>query len=246
MGLMRRVILSADDLPTVGVDSEHLAVDFKSDMPNVPVFELAKDVAAFANAAGGTILHRAHEDRQRRVLGRYEPMSSTEAGSVVAAYDHSIRDRCFPSPAWSPARITHDSGIIVAINVQPFPGQVVGVKVRSDVEDGYGDPAYVFPVRAGTQTRFLQPGELAMYMVPEVRMNVVALESIPEQDRERVRLIRRIRGERMMPEDVRLVSVDPERNSVRLGGASYPLNRVGAVWHNGTQWCVIVNYYDMG
>ena len=242
------MILDATELPVVGTDHEHLTVDFKSNLPNRASFELAKDVAAFANAAGGTLLHRAHEDGNRRVVGRYEPMTAQEAGLTINAYDQSIRDRCFPPPSWTSSRINRDGGVVVAINVQPFPGQVVGVKINGDSADGHGGAAYVFPVRVGTQTRFLQPGELAMYMVPEVRMTIVALESISEKERQRVCLIRvGALGTRDMPKnDARIVAVEPERNALRFdNNTSYPLNRVRAVWHNGTQWCISVEVTDL-
>jgi len=58
-------------------------------------------------------------------------MTAEEAARVVSAYDLSVGDRCVPAPLWSPARVEHQGGIVVAINVQPFPGQVVGVKVSS-------------------------------------------------------------------------------------------------------------------
>jgi len=245
---MRRMIVAPGELPELGSGHEHQAVDFKSHIPERAAFELAKDVAAFANAAGGCLIHRAHEDRRTKSLGRYESMTSEEAGRVVDAYDQSIKDRCFPAPSWFPAKLDHDGGILVAINVQPFPGQLVGVKVRGDKEDGFGDSAYVFPVRIGTQTRCLQPGELAMYMVPQVRMTVVALEGIPEKDRQRVTLIQHVGSSRQMPkDDAQIAAVEPEKNALRFSnGVTWPINRIRAVWHNGRQWCISVDEADMG
>src|SRR5690349_17817168 len=95
MTIMRRMILGASELPEVGSGHEHLAIDFKAHAPQQAEFELAKDAAAFANAAGGSIVHRAYEDKTRRVLGRYEPMPPEDAGRVIEVYDHAIRDRCF-------------------------------------------------------------------------------------------------------------------------------------------------------
>ena len=42
------------------------------------------------------------------------------------------------------------------------------------------------------------------------------------------------------------VAVEPERNALRFdNNTSYPLNRVRAVWHNGTQWCISVDAMDL-
>jgi len=62
---MRTMILDPSELPAGGSGYEHLAVDFKGNCPNEASFELAKNVAAFANAAGGTLLHRAYEDSKK-------------------------------------------------------------------------------------------------------------------------------------------------------------------------------------
>jgi hypothetical protein len=212
-------------------------------------FELAKDVAAFANAAGGSLLHCAHEDKKRRALGRYSPVTQAETAGIVNAYDFAIRDRCFPGISWSDARIALDHGFVAAINVQPFPGQIVGVKVKGDKADGHGGDAYVFPVRVGTHTRCLTPGELAMYMVPEVRMTIVALEAIPDQERANVTLIQLLGGNanRHVKDGLAIVAIEPERNALRFdNNESYPLNCVRAVWHNGRHWCISVEGTDLG
>ena len=88
-----------------------------------------------------------------------------------------------------------------------------------------------------------------MYMVPEVRMTIVALESIPEKERKRVRLISvQGPGQREMPkDDACILAVEPEKNALRFfNGTSYPLNRVRAVWYNGEQWCISVDSMDLG
>ena len=121
---MARVILSHEDLPLIASSWETKNVDFKGSVPNVDgdaAFELAKDVAAFANAAGGSLLHCAHEDKKRRALGRYEPVTQAETAGIVRAYDFAIRDRCFPGISWSDARIALDRGFVVAIKRPTVP-----------------------------------------------------------------------------------------------------------------------------
>jgi hypothetical protein len=246
---MRRDILVSRDLPEVGFGHETLAVDFKGDLYDSPEFEAAKDVAAFANAAGGTLIHRAFEDTKRSVLGQYAAISDKEAGDLVQAYDMAIKDPCSPAPVWSYARIEQSDGLVVAINVLPSPGQIIGVKVRADDARAYRGDAYVFPMRVGTQTRYIQPGELPMYMVPQVRMTVVALEAIPRAEWNRICLISLLGpGLRHMPKpDAVIAAIEPERNALRFtNGQSFPISQIRAVWHNGTQWCISVNDVDLG
>lgn len=49
-------ILTTDDLPEVEASLEHLAIDFKLEADPADRAVLATDMAAFANALGGTIL----------------------------------------------------------------------------------------------------------------------------------------------------------------------------------------------
>ncbi len=88
-----------------------------------------------------------------------------------------------------------------------------------------------------------------MYMVPAVRMTVVALESIPEKERTKVRLImlHGPHGPRTFKDDARISGIEPAKNALRFdNNTSYPLNRVRAVWNNGTQWCISVDEVDLG
>jgi hypothetical protein len=253
---MRRDILVAGDLPAVGSGHETLAVDLKGDLYDAPEFEPAKDVAAFANAAGGTLIHRAYEDTSRRVLGKYAPMSEKyapmsekEAGKLVQAYDLAIKERCSPSPVWSHARIEYEGGIVVAINVLPSPGQVIGVRVSADEGNAYRGNSYLFPLRVGTQTRYLLPGELPMFMAAEFRMIVVALEAIPQSEWGKICLIQlhSAHGRHLPKTDAGIKAIEPERNALRFNnGQSFPISQIRAVWHNGRQWCISVNEVDLG
>lgn len=86
-----------------------------------------------------------------------------------------------------------------------------------------------------------------MYMVPEVRMTIVALEAIPTAERARVTLIQVLANKQCIKnENARILAIEPEKNAVRFQSfGSYPLNRVHAVWHNGRAWCVSVDMHDI-
>lgn len=105
MPLYRRVMTEAD-LPPVGTSWESSACDFKSDCDSTRFTEMAKDMAAFANATGGVIIIKAAEARTR--LLRYIPMDRQEADSIRAAYECAAKDHCVPSLQVRPATVTHE------------------------------------------------------------------------------------------------------------------------------------------
>lgn len=136
---MWKPIETALDLPAEHT-FESNTLDFKA-APTESSLEMGKDVAAFANAQGGTVLVGAHGGDR---LERYNPMT-VELAQSVAAYDRAVRDRCAPAPLFSMQLIARDEGVVVAVNIQPFPGQVVGVRVlRKDKMER--DSGYFFPV----------------------------------------------------------------------------------------------------
>jgi hypothetical protein len=55
---------------------------------------------------------------------------------------------------------------------------VVGVRVQANSKDGFGDDAFVFPVRLGSASAFLSPENLPMHMLPQLRRVLILLSSI--------------------------------------------------------------------
>src|SRR3954469_19577337 len=93
-------LVAASSAPAVGSFESHV-LEFKVALnraengkkPDYP--ELAKDVAAFANSAGGTILVGADEGPPR-CLKRYMPLNATQANEVATAYVQAGEAWCFP------------------------------------------------------------------------------------------------------------------------------------------------------
>jgi hypothetical protein len=150
---------------------------------------MAKDVAAFANHLGGTLLLGAVETDE--ILRKYFGMTPQEAGKAIRSYSDAAADRCWPRPVLDPACYEDPSDSakkIVAINVEPSL-ELVCVKVKADLEkEKWGDYAYVFPVRTGNNARYLQPGQLAMFMTPHVRRIAVMASKIPKGELVKVRV----------------------------------------------------------
>ena len=97
------------DLPAPGVGREGYALDFKVRINVADRFEAAKDVAALANARGGTLLVGAATDGE--LLKNYVPLSSEDADGVQRCYEEAVRDRC------RPVEIPGNSGQIVGVTM---------------------------------------------------------------------------------------------------------------------------------
>lgn len=172
-------IETESQLPQPGTSYETRMFDMKLRYRDDRQFEKAKDVAAFANGTGGIILLGAIENLATGHLLRYEPMSETDALVLRNQFDEAVRDRCRPVPIADARIIQKDAGYVVAVSVWPFPGQVVGVKIRSDPAEGRQHDTWYFPMRSGTHTIELQPEHTAMLMSPKMRAVAVSLSRIP-------------------------------------------------------------------
>jgi hypothetical protein len=155
-------------------------MDWKAVDVDTP-FHKAKDVAAFANHLGGTLLIGACEKDGQ--LDAYKGMSPAEAGDIRNAYSKAITDKCQPHPAVDfeeyPAP-SDQAKRIVAVNVWPSL-LLIGVEIAAHKPtEGYGGTSFVYPVRSGTDTTFLGPGQIAMYMTPHVRRIAVLLSKVPK------------------------------------------------------------------
>ncbi|MHB8417624.1 MAG: AlbA family DNA-binding domain-containing protein [Myxococcales bacterium] len=165
-------ITTAAQLPQRGTAFERSVMDLKAAHEAGELFECAKDVAAFANALGGTILVGIKEDAG--AVGDWAPLTTETADRAVSDYSQAL-DFCSPRPREvTPERITVGGGIIIAINVAPSPSQLIGVRHKSSQEH------YRFPLRAGSHTIPIHPENLAMYMDARARRIVILLNAIPD------------------------------------------------------------------
>jgi hypothetical protein len=239
-----RPVATAADLPAPGAGRESGTYDFKGavDPTAGPKRrELAKDVAAFANATGGVILVGAVEDPATGALERYSGMKEDFAERVKAAYDAAVADLCRPQPVADAVRIKAPApfeGFVVAVNVNATPLSPIGVRWIDDPKNA----AWVFPLRTTTHTTHLSPTELPMLMVPEVRRVAIILDSIPLDERVDIEIVSRGRGGALagvIPR-VQLLGIDERLTTVRLGWSSHehrpivtstiPIDRVKSVW----------------
>jgi hypothetical protein len=233
------------------VASESSTLDFKAEHTS-DTSEHAKDIAAFANAFGGVVLVGVPEkaDSWSRRL-----MSVAEAATVARNYEDAARDLLAPRPTIDPCvlRCPDDESLaLVAINVDPFLGQLIGARVPNT-------QAWRFPIRtAARHTAYLDPEKFMLYSDAPSRKAAVLLLSIPQPECHlQVQLMYRreyhngsTTTEELLFGELRSVSVDTNTLtlSVKLlddSGAirsvvqiDAPLEDVRAVWKSGSGWVV--------
>jgi hypothetical protein len=208
---------------------------------------MAKDVAAFASAHGGTLLVGAYGGTR---LEHYKSVTADEAKEIAEGFDRAVRDRCAPAPLISTEVLPHDDGFVVAVNVHPFPGQLIGVRILQNDKKDLGalkgvEHLCFFPLRVGTHTKFIPPEQLPMFIDGKMRRIAIILQSAVDQQ---VALFDAFGSDRKTPylDAANIRAVNPLTNSItfgvtRRGGETQftlPLDLVETVCRQGSHWHV--------
>lgn len=259
-------ITTVDALPIIDTVYETVTFDMKTVVSSTrnedgrmiyDYTELAKDIAAFANSIGGIILVGAQEEaRGTGRLKAYRPIPEMEAKEIRAAYNTAARDHCRPSPDIRPEILPKDDGYIVAVNVQPFFSQPVGVKIQTDKGPNRKSiDAWFFPLRIGVTTQFLNPEQLHMLMLTDVRRAAYLISSIPRDLRDKVYLRFEHNAGGLVSGQTRVaklvefniyentVSLQVEENPYNrspMSNCLIPLDAVRHVWNDGRQWNIAI------
>src|SRR5580700_2411369 len=178
---------------------ESSALDYKTtyDLAKPGVrYDIAKDVAAFASAFGGTIVVGVVEGGGR--AAQLEGVS--DVAKLLSEVATSLRLHCVPIPStpdeyaivvtpedagrFLPSGTSRPSSpvTVVTLNVRPDPRGPIGVRpfARGKEPQGAAD-AYKFPVRVDDQTRFMDPTELPMWMNSHERRVAINLNRALEE-----------------------------------------------------------------
>lgn len=243
-------LTDASQLPPIGGGVEHATFDLKA-KASTKGFHLAKDVAAFANHLGGTLLIGVAETNG--VVSALTPLTDADANDAQNAISRAVRDRCSPRPLVDFVRLAVPGGGVLAVNVWPYVGQLVGVAVHCDkAKDDFGDDAYVFPMRVGSDSTYLLPEQLPMFMLPEVRRAVILLQAIPKGALVYARCHLSFQGS-FEEGDYTIEKIDEAQNAIHLRGAnqttrspSYPLDHVRTVFWQADRgvWHVSIRSYQ--
>lgn len=244
---MVQAVRTATDLPAVGSSHEYVRMEFKKRIDTQKPLELAKDVAAFANSVGGTILVGAARDGER--LGQYVPLPKGDSQATLMAYDLAVRDLCSPKPLVELHEIAKDGGFLVAANIWAFPAQPVGIAV--DGKSVATSKHFFFPYRSGAHVVAILPEQLPMMMLPDVRRTAILLSQIPLTERGNIVLhgLPNNPGA-TLPFRMRVrLDLDPEsltlRNTVHFTNLdsntsiAIPADTITCIWQSGNpQWTV--------
>ncbi|WP_437895160.1 AlbA family DNA-binding domain-containing protein [Sorangium sp. So ce124] len=183
-----RRIATFSDVPPAGplnlTAREHHRLDFKETASPTTVWEHAKDVASLSNTFGGVILIGA---RAKGGILEHKGIPSAFAADLKEAYEQAANNHCSPAVILDviPIPIPALSGnlVFLAVNVEPTIEGPIGAKAERKDRNGVtivDENAWVFPVREASQTKYLTPNELPMYMNPKVRRTLLLLDCIKD------------------------------------------------------------------
>jgi len=226
-------IESAADLPPAGPLNararEKADLDFKTFADPAKSWEHAKDIAAFSNALGGVLLVGADDSTGQLT---YPGIAGQTVKDIQAIYEGAAQ-LCSPSPVVDVIPIPERN--VVTVNVEPYLDQLVAAPAKSRDRAGKEikhDAAWVFPIRRASQTEFIKPENLAMYMNREVRRAVLLLAKIPSEKKKGVRVSHHVKVFRGDPSD-RSGPFEVETLELTLGSVSVERNFVALVDHVG-------------
>ncbi len=233
------IVLSTDELPAPGVAVESTTLEFKRELSSP--FAAAKHVAALANSRGGALIVGAVHNQQTGQLIKYV---SADIGKTDETVSQAVKERCSPAPAYLASARQHDGQNVLVVNVEPtLSGALVGVRMPSKDPD-YNGEAWVFPVRIGSQTKYLSPGELPMYVDARLRRAVVLMGQVEPSHMVRLEPDRTSHGgTHPQVERGYVTDINEAENTFRLGERRLPLDRIESVFRDETSWVIVYRFY---
>ena len=226
-------ITMANQLPVVGTAYENAELDFKRQVDPTNLLELAKDIAAFANQFGGTILVGMEEGKDG-LLEAHHPLPTIFAAKVQTAYETAARELLSPRPRVQAARIAINGGECIAVNIEPYLDGVVAA--RADADNPH---VWRFPIRIGKECKWLTPEEVAL-MTPQTRKAIVMLS--------RIDLDEKIFFSGSLSVAVPFKGLNLDENVIVVGHTTektfaYPLDMVRSVYRAEYGWCVVMDAF---
>ncbi len=267
MTTINRQITTRAELEALATEPEGETVDYKGEVDGAEWWELAKDVAAFANHLGGVIVVGARERPDGRPF--LQGLDATEARALAEAYENVAKDRCRPSPLVVCVRIPWDKGLeILAVNVAANATGIVGAQfytlgknplamlagAKRPTQLGAGN-AWQFPVRTGKHNPPLPLDQAIMHMSTHARRISILLAGIA--DWKKVKIIWQHpadeKRDHRVPAESELRDLSIERNVARFQltdgsrtTATIALDDIDTAWsEEDGSWAVRVSgYFD--
>lgn len=231
---------------------ETLVVDFKEryalGKPTIK-FDIAKDIAAFANAFGGSIIVGAIHEAATNTLTELCGIDDDSALEQMTA--QAVARRCRPLPLWTLERFpVGNEKVLCVINVEPHTTQMVGV-LNADQSDIPNREClwHCFPLRIGSHTTYIAPEELPMYMLPDVRRNIILLNAISQGSKICVRYPYQ-HGESSDKKEGTEIQIHEEHNYFELVNhndlnmcGKFPIDGIRSVWNGKHGWNIWMKFW---
>lgn len=245
---------------TLETATERTTLDFKKtyDLTDpTKRYELGKDVVAFANNLGGTILIGVTEGKGIHAgrAVRFEHVQNS--GELIKVLEAMV-SLCRPVPVVVPEIVKLDAATqtsllnrpvdddveLLAINVYPLLATPIGAP-SCDNEGKRIPDSYRFPIRTIEGTRYLRPEELAFHMNSAERRILLQLSQIRADERDMIDVWDYQLGDGLRPpRRCSLKSVEAESLSMTLAvmlaenpyEAEVPMTFVRAVWKAKGRW----------
>lgn len=214
---------------------EHHRLDFKGGVGKEPMHKMAEDIAAFANAFGGTLLVGVVQKDDKSLC--FDGMTEKQYGEAKDRYRDAVKDHVSPTPMvhyGDPILVGDGDRVVLPVFVEPYIAGLVGARYpvyprigTAATRDPEGSNAWLFPVRKGSENVPLKPEQFPQYMDPKIRRAVVLLGHIAEvQEKFRddgawpakvyIRAKKVTQGGQFRRDAVHSVEVHPDKNVVRF------------------------------
>lgn len=158
--------------------------------------EMVKDMAAMANASGGSIVIGIKEG-STVVAAALHPMSHAEVLQLARAYEQAAKEWISPPPKVDAAPIEVEcdgSGKwILAVNVSPTEAIFCAAKTINDGTGQSKDPTWLIPRRVASQTKYLSPAEAQLLTVEKLRSTTQQTLALIEKWQNDLRLREEVR-----------------------------------------------------
>jgi hypothetical protein len=221
-------------------DTESETLDFKEYVEPEHWWEVAKDVAAFANHLGGVLLVGAKELPDGTAT--YDGLPDEKARKISEAYENYARQKCVPRQTVRPILLPRANyNWVVSVNVEPSPvfvsSEYPTIAERKADSTKTKATVWRFPLRCGRHTDYLSPELLPMFLDPKTRRSSVLLNELEGKElwvmTQHDHLRSKVKGVDLKRNQVHLEVFPPTSPSFE---AHLPFEDVEAVWQGRNQW----------
>ncbi len=258
MTVINRVIASHADVEAVAREAEGEDLDYKETQDPAKWWELAKDIAAFANHLGGVILLGAVEEPDG--LPDLKGLPPGVVTTLQNAYYDAALKRCQPPALIACVRIPWDDGKeMLAVNVQARADGIIGAQFWTPNKGGKLEAtnAWQFPLRVVRDNQPMPLEQAMLHMSSRTRRAAILLEGIPEAERAAVQFLYIVPSEgRPYRLEAKIGRVEVAKNMLPFSVANsgitvvhsqfMPLDDVDTVWEAGGRWTIrVTGFFEM-